>query len=271
MDLSKYPLEKFFFFVAGIIPGFVALLIFEFAAPGSFGWFFSLGFLGYKSKLGIILLTAFIIGNSLTTFLSGLLGAIGGAIGARLAREPYQPPHNQQIAPWRDARWRIVLRSRLGDQVPHDTILLAEETFNLKREAVNFMPEADRPAALFNLNHERIQTQSDDLQWSQWYDHYHQRVLTDRNRWGIQGYVQHGLAFNLETAATYTLFSAPFVPAVRHWWCILPAFMWFLILIAQEYTAMRKFRDPWATLTDQIVYLSENDSSAEVSPKISKQ
>src|SRR5882757_1233860 len=127
MDLSKYPLEKFFFFAAGIIPGFVALLIFQFAAPGSFGWFFCLGFLGYKSKLSIILLTAFIIGNSLTSFLSGILGGIGGAIGMRLAREPYQPPHNQKIAPWRDARWRIVLRSRLGDQVPNDTILLTEE------------------------------------------------------------------------------------------------------------------------------------------------
>src|SRR5258707_589380 len=66
MNLSKYPLEKVFFFLAGIIPGFVALLIFQLAAPGTFGWFFTLGFLGYKTKLGLILLSAFIIGNSLT-------------------------------------------------------------------------------------------------------------------------------------------------------------------------------------------------------------
>jgi hypothetical protein len=270
VDLSKYPLEKFFFFVAGIIPGFVALLIFQLAAPGSFGWFFALGFLGYKTKLSVILLTAFIIGNSLTTFLSGFLGALGGVIGQRLAREPYQPPHDQQIAPWRDARWRTALRSRLGGQVPNDTTRLAEETFNLKREAVNFMPEAGRPAAIANLNHERIQSQMDDLQWSQWYEHYHQRVLTDRNKWGIQAYVQHGLVFNLETAAVYTLFSALLVPAVRHWWSILPSLMWVLILAAQEYTALVKLRNPWATLTEQIIYLSESDSSAGIFVKTPK-
>ena len=162
------------------------------------------------------------------------------------------------------------LRGRLGDQAPNDTTLLAEETFNLKRETVNYMPEAKRPEAIANLNHERIQTQMDDLQWSQWYDHYHQRVLTDRNKWSIQAYVHHGLAFNLETASIYTLLSALFVPAVRHWWCILPALMWVVILLAQEYTALHKMRNPWATLTEQIVYLSESESGTGISLKTSK-
>lgn len=148
MDLPKFPLEKIFYFAAGIIPGFVALLIFQLAVPGSFGWLFTLGFLGYRTKLSLILLTAFIIGNSMTTFLNALLGAAGGAYGSWSARrQTYQPPHSYDIAPWRDQRWRVLLRKHLGAQAPNDTLLLREELFNLRRESINFLPEAERPSA----------------------------------------------------------------------------------------------------------------------------
>jgi hypothetical protein len=270
MDLSKYPLEKFFFFVAGIIPGFVALLIFQLAAPDSFGWFFTLGFLGYKTKLSIILLTAFIVGNSLTTFLNGLFGVAGAIVGVRIGKKPQPQAYTQQIAPWRDLRWRFALKTYLRGQTPNDTVLLAEQTLNLKRETINYLPEGERPQALATLSHERIQTQMDDLQWSQWYDHYHLVVLTDRNRWDFQRHVQHGLVFNLETAAVYVLLSAPFVPRVRHWWCIVPASMWVVILLAQQYSDVKRFLNPWATLSEQIEYLSEGDSSAEVFAKTPK-
>lgn len=91
MDLPKFPFEKIFYFAAGIIPGFVALLIYQLGVPGSFVWFFTLGFLGYRTKLSLILLAGFIIGNSMTTFLNSLLGAAGGAYGTWSARrQTYQ-------------------------------------------------------------------------------------------------------------------------------------------------------------------------------------
>jgi hypothetical protein len=263
MDLSKYPLEKFFFFVAGIIPGFVALLIFQLAAPGSFAWFFSLGFLGYKTKLGVILLAAFVIGNSLTTFLNSLLGAMGGALGGMMVTQPYSPSYLLQTAPWRDLRWRFALKTYLHGEVPNNTIPMADEVFNLKRETINLLPEADRPKALVDLGNERYATQFDDLQWSQWYDHYHGLVLFGRSKWEPQQHVMHGLVFNLETTAVYVLFSALVVSSVRHWWCLAPASFWLLILVAQQYDSLRKFRDPWASLSDQIEYLSESNPSNE--------
>lgn len=86
MDLSKYPLEKVFYFVAGVIPGFTALLIFQLAVPGAFTWFFTLGFIGYKTKLSLILLVAFVIGNSMTTFLRAIVGMVGGVVAATMAK-----------------------------------------------------------------------------------------------------------------------------------------------------------------------------------------
>ena len=53
---DKYPLEKFFYFLAGVIPGFVAILIYHLAVLGSFTWFFQLSFLGYTTKLSLTIL-----------------------------------------------------------------------------------------------------------------------------------------------------------------------------------------------------------------------
>jgi hypothetical protein len=76
MDWSKYPLEKLFSFVAAVIPGFVALLVF----PGSLQWLFALGFLGYRTRVTVVVLLAFVVGFTMTTILSAFLGAIGGLL-----------------------------------------------------------------------------------------------------------------------------------------------------------------------------------------------
>jgi hypothetical protein len=260
MDLSKYPLEKVFYFVAGIIPGFAALLIFQLAAPGTFTWFFTLGFLGYKTKLALILLVAFVIGNSMASFLRGTLGMIGGVIGG-VVSQPYVPPQTQTIAPWRDPRWRTVLKKQLGAQVPNDTRLINDDFFNQRREIINLQPEPQRAAAIHALSQEKLLTEIDDGAWQQWYDHYHRIVLSDPER-DFQWYVGHGLAYNLETTAVYVVLSAFVVPAVRHWWSLGPAIFWVLILFSQEYTGMRRYFDPWSTLSEQIGYLDRRNREA---------
>jgi cellulose synthase/poly-beta-1,6-N-acetylglucosamine synthase-like glycosyltransferase len=60
-------------------------------------------------------------------------------------------------------------------------------------------------------------------------------------------------------AALYALLSTPFVSGLRHWWCVLPAVLWTLILVAEQYAAVRRISDPWSTLTQQIEYLYEED------------
>lgn len=265
MDFSKYPFEKLFYFAAGVIPGFVALLIFQLAAPGSFAWFFALGFLGYRAKLGLILLAAFVVGNSLTTFLSSLLGALGGALGSISVKEPYKPPHSYDTAPWRDERWRTVLKSRLGAQAPNDTSLIPPAVLKIRREMIDSLPANERPMALVNLGREKLSAEMDDGNWEQWYDHYHQVVVFEEDRKDFDLYVRRGLNFNLETAAVYVLISAVFVRSLRHWWCILPTCMWVLLLVAQEYSGFKRYTNKWSSLSAQIKYLSEDRRSEEAS------
>src|SRR5579863_1795028 len=104
MDWSRYPLEKLFSFVAAVIPGFVALLVFS----GSMQQLFALGSLGYRTRVAVVVLVAFVVGFTMTTTLNALLGAIGGSIGS----VSYKPPHTHPIAPWRDPRWRRLVKNQ---------------------------------------------------------------------------------------------------------------------------------------------------------------
>jgi len=103
MELFKYPLDKLLYFIAAALPGSVALLIFQMASPDAFAWFFRLGFLGYKTRFGLILLACFVVGYTVTTILSRLLGAILGAVGGFVGTRRYNQA-TPSVAPWRDPR-----------------------------------------------------------------------------------------------------------------------------------------------------------------------
>ncbi len=266
MDVTKYPLERFVYFLAGVIPGFVALLIYHLVAPGSFAWFFALSFLGYRTKLSLILLAAFVIGNTLTTFLSSLLGAIGGAYGGAVqAKRPYVPPPSFEVAPWRDPRWRLVLKKRLGEDAPNDTQFMTDKVFALRREAIDRVSPAQGTMALAALDLERTTNHIDDSNWARWYDHYHERMAREEVGRDLAAYVREGINFNFETTALYVLVSAMFIPSLRQWWCLTPAFGWLLLFIAQEYRGFVRATDKWQTLTDQIKYLSRETDRMESS------
>jgi hypothetical protein len=268
MDLTKYPLEKFFYFLAGVIPGFVALLIYRLAVPGAFAWFFALGFLGYRTKLSLILLAAFVIGNTLTTFLSALLGAIGGAYGGAIrAIRPYVPPSSFQIAPWRDPRWRLVLKKRLGADAPNDTQFMTNDIYALRRKAINQMPSVEGLPAFVALDYERTTNHIEDSDWARWYDHYHERMISDEIGQDLTAYLRGSLNFNFETTALYVLVSATLIPSLRQWWYLTPAFGWLMLFIAYEYRGFLRATDKWQTLTDQIKYLSKETEGMESSER----
>jgi len=251
MDWTKYPLEKLFSLVAGIIPGFVVLLIF----PGWLPWFFALGFLGYRTKLSLLALLAFVVGFTVTSFLNAFLGAVGGVVGL----STYKPPYSYSLAPWRDPTWRELIRKRLGAGCPNDTHPMSPLLLDLRSKIVANLPQDQQAAAGIELHTERLAAESDDLNWASWYDHYHKIILEPSK--DVVWHVHTGLTFNLEAAALIILLSATVLPSVRHWWCILPAFIWLLLLITECVVSLQQAADKWATLRDQIKYLSTDQSS----------
>jgi hypothetical protein len=252
MERSKYPLEKLVYSVASVIPGFTALLTFQVAAPGSFSWFFRLSFLGYGAKLAVIVLVAFVVGFSMTTFLRVVLNGLGGAIRSQ---RPRKSSYVRPIAPWRDPRWRMALKGHLGSKAPEDTVLMTEELFDLKRKALELQPEPARSLALKNLNIEKSKTELDDFYWAQWYDHFHRIVLEPSDR--DFAHMWSAIDANFGTAGLFVLLSSILIPSLRHWWSLVPAVGWTIVLIGQEYTNQDKYKNQWSTLSTQIKYLFE--------------
>jgi hypothetical protein len=137
MDWSKYPLEKLFSFVAAVIPGFVALLISD-----KVGALLLLPIsLGYRTRVSILIVVAFLAGFTMTSFLSAFLGALGGAIGGAA----YKTPQSYEIAPWRDPRWRALIwraliKKRLGSNCPDDTRSLSTALLGLRTKLIKTLP-----------------------------------------------------------------------------------------------------------------------------------
>jgi hypothetical protein len=276
MDLSKYPLDKLFYFAAGIIPGFIVLTIFNISHPGAFTWFLALS-LGYKTAAAIILFTSFVIGYTLTTFTNGMLGVLGQYAGTKLAqKQPFQAAHSFEVAPWRDRLWRTALKNALGKDAPDDTLLVTEKWFNERKQLLTqFSAPTGSPMLLFqeqqlsDLGRERLTSEINDGKWREWYDHYHRIVLEKYGR-DFDFHIRSGLNFNLEVAGLYVLLSSFIVPGIRHWWSLIPACVWVFLGIAEVVHALRRYGDKWSTLFQQIDYLSKARPEAEeMSTKVS--
>jgi hypothetical protein len=257
MDWSKYPLDRLVYFIAALIPGFAALLIFEATHPGSFNWFIWHPFLGYRTKLTIVVLAAFVVGYSISALLGYFLGMLGGAIGGAMSVSgPKGNPASVAIAPWRDPRWRNALKKYLGADAPEDTVVMSEVIYGLRNSMIDRLPEDQRIAASMALNTERINSFTNDTRWSQWYTQFHSIVLAEQSKeWMTQ--VRHGFEFNLKATALYVLISAIWVPTLRHWWYLVPAILWTMAFVLGEWSSAQQYTNDWTTLDAQIKYLLE--------------
>jgi hypothetical protein len=270
VDFSKYPLEKLFYFVAGIIPGSAALVILGVSEPGRYNWFFDNWSLGYRTKFALILVLALIIGNSLTVFLTRILGAIAGAIGGSKGDKLLQPLRSELSTPWRSAKWRELVKKELGDRAPTEVPFVSEWLFEQRRKLIESLPPAQQTQPALDLGAEKLKSDINDSEWEQWYDHYHQVVIWPPER-PFEWHVQNGFNFNLQAASLYILISALVVPSVRHWWCILPASVWVLFLLAEMLFMWNRYTNRWSTFTEQIKLLSQNSRSTVVRRNQGKQ
>jgi hypothetical protein len=260
-DAFKYPLEKLVYFVAALIPGGVALLIYQDVSGTLFRWLVNLGFFGYRTKLSLLILTAFVIGHTLTNLLNALVTHLGYMVGDLIGRCSWWPSKSSfeyEDGPWRSIEWRNAIKQRLGAAAPNDVTLVTVEMMRESKKLAALLPPDQQPVELRKITEERISSILNDMAWSNLYGHYHQIVsqLQQRNEDEVSLHIRSGLSFNFVAAALYVLVSALLVPAVRHWWCIVPAAAWVFAATVEFLAGMRRLFDKWSTLQDQIAYLS---------------
>jgi hypothetical protein len=206
--------------------------------------------------LTLIVLAAFVIGNTITTIFDRALGALGGGVGSVVAMQPVKRAYDYAVAPWRDHMWRTVAKAHLGTKAPNDTSLLSQQVFDQSCEMIKLLPVDEQETRLSEITLQRAETAMDDMKWEGWYDHYHQIVIKPDER-DFAFHVRSGLNFNMEATSLYVLISALFVPGLRHWWCILPACLWIFVAFTEIYSTWHSYMNKWGSLSAQIKYLSE--------------
>jgi hypothetical protein len=259
LDFGKLPFEKAFYVLAKTLPGFALMNVFEVLHPGTIHWFFSIGFLGYATKVAFFLAVCFLVGYSfvamMITVTSALAGATGGVWGY-LSND--RNPHKDDIAPWRDSEWRAAYRARYGAAAPADLKLVP------KGIAQRILQEANSAAA-DAIDQQAVQTFQDsymrlieatetimnDKAWRLHYRRLHHQILFDRRKEAIEEIVE-GLDSNLAISAFIVVLASVFLTPLRVWWLLVPSIGWLTVSALNISAKLYRLVDPWTTLREQI-------------------
>lgn len=84
MDWLRIIFDRFFGFLATLIPGSAILLLFVLHKESAFHAFWATNSLGYQTKIAILLLITFSVGFTVQHSIGTLSGAISGAIRGAL-------------------------------------------------------------------------------------------------------------------------------------------------------------------------------------------
>ena len=252
MNFDKYPLDKAFHFIAGIVPGGAVLWMVYLRYPTWIASIIYSPFLGYRTKLSIMLVLAFLIGNSVTKLLSRLAGAFGGAVGAISASRSTQSMSD--AAPWRDLRWWAAAKTYLGNIAPKDTFPMSDSSFNFRIQLIQQSPD-DQAERTNELIRERLGYQFDDSEWASWYRQFHFEIL-QTSQDDFVWYISGGLSSNMSATALSLLCGTIFVPCIR----TAPLYLiCSIFILASTFTGILELRQAinyWGSLSKQIRFLS---------------
>jgi hypothetical protein len=263
MEFDKSSFKKAFPFLASILPGAALFYLFEIGHPGTLQLLLTISFLGYGSRLSLLLLLFFLIGYSFNKFLAAFFWPAGWVLG-RMIKLPLwdRHPYKSTDTPWRDQKWRAAYAKRFSINAPQDLALTPDHLDEQMIAAISKLQPGDQPspeqqAYGMQLLQAAVERIGNDKEWRSRYLQLHVAEITKRER-GFVEEIGAGLDSNLTITSLIILIASWFVPQVRSWWLLLPAYLWFAesLLVATQKTV--KFFEPSSTLQAQ--YHSLNSS-----------
>jgi hypothetical protein len=274
MDLAKILLDKFFGFVAALIPGFFLLLVVVLHHGDLWRQLWDLNYLGYETKVAIVVFAAFIAGVTVSSFagaaIGGFIGGLSAYKGAKAAQAAARasaadtqvsdtdPGPPQPIPLWRDANWRKLLTAYLGNAAPDDLQPIGDQNdYNQLIRFAKALPDADQQQAAFAAIQQR---QFNEQLWMDWWNRLYRLTLQKNDPKMLIGLTLDG---NIGSACLIILLSAPFTPILRQWWIVLPSIIWVLISAAQTYKQYYDATNPTESFIKQMEYLQMHVGKGE--------
>ncbi len=197
IDFGKFPFEKAIHLVTKFLPGFALLCVYDAKVPGAITSILSLPYLGYATRVWLLIAICFTLGYTLYAFINTVASAAAGAIGALWAsftsgRHPYE----YEAAPWRDQTWRAAYISRFGSGAPKNLTLVlpsnAAELLRLSQPLPSSLADQKKLAEQITLqiNPEltaAIDAITNDTEWRMCYERIKFKVLFEGPLEPIQG------------------------------------------------------------------------------------
>jgi hypothetical protein len=287
MDLAKVLLNRFFGLIANLVPGCCVLLVVALQHGELWRQFWSPNYLGYQTKIAILVFAAFVAGFTVSTLAGALIGGIIGGItgykGARLAAQaaasspgPHEQAQTQAQAPatqagasspgpreqaqapagqvrgepyWRDANWRRLLTAYLGDAAPENLVPINDRAeYDRLMTDADSLPDVWRQQAV-------AQIQARIFNENLWTDWWSRLYLLTLQRNDPRTSTALALVSNFGGACLVILLSAPWTPILRQWWIIWPSLFWVLINAAQMFKQFSDASNPAQSYLKQMEYL----------------
>jgi hypothetical protein len=252
MDLLKLSLERLFGFIAGVIPGTVVLTLFGLHHPRFAAAVRDIDYLGYRTKLSLVLAVALIAGWTVTTFFYGLMGFFEGVLRPVIAKW-LQSGKVTDNPPWRNKNWRALAATYLGGAAPEDLDLVSDAVFDIQIESANLILDpTEKFHAIAKFKNAKGKAELADAYWSTWWDTLHNDVLLHRDPTAEMTLTIEG---NLQAASLVLLCALPSTPILYHWWLICACLFWLSMRGLRTFSLLYQTRDPWSSFTKQINYL----------------
>jgi hypothetical protein len=271
MDLAKVLLNKFFGLIANLVPGGFVLLVVALQHGELWKQFWSPNYLGYQTKIAILVFAAFVAGFTVSSLAGALIGGIiGGITGYKNAQLTAQAAASspgpqeqaqtqtqtqtsagqvQGIPYWRDANWRRLLIAYLGSAAPDNLVPITDQKeYGQLLQYAQSLPDGPQQQALADIQARIFNEQL----WMDWWSRLYLLMLQKNDP---RTSVAQALASNFGGACLVILLSAPWTPILRHWWIILPSLFWVLINAAQMFKQYSDASNPVQSYLKQMEYL----------------
>jgi len=264
IEFGKFPFEKAVHLLTKFLPGFALFCVYNSQVPGAIAGILSLPYLGYATRVWLLVAICFTLGYTLSSFLNTVFSAMAGAVGAvwasfARARHPYR----YQIAPWRDRSWRAAYIARFGSEAPKDLTLVlpvnAAELLRLSQPLPPSMAEQQMVAEQITLQiNSELQVAVDalmnDTEWRMCYERMKFKVLFEGPLEPIQE-IFGRLDSDFSLASAVLVAGAVISPQLRVWWLMLPTIGWIIVSILRFCSKVYQIAEPWNTLSAQIEML----------------
>jgi hypothetical protein len=260
MDWIKVSMDRVFGFLTAVIPGTAAFVVLGLHHPDWVKDFRDGNYLGYRTKVWLVVAVAFALGWSLTIIFLSVLEVIKWRI---YRNWPNQEWDNLRSNPWQQTHWRALVTAVYGKGAPEIVPFLRDDTVAFQIERANLLAEPERSRVTGEVRYNKLKGDINDGEWKSWWRDLHTAQVTQPRDPVLR--MVYALADNICTACLFILIAAPFTPALWHWWLIALCLFWVIQLIARIRHNFSVYADPWASYLQQMSHLREQlESSKEL-------